>query len=167
MKKSMLILLSVFIIAAWLLGSVAQVMAETWKYKTFNHLTKIEGLAIPDAEGHWGGLQIREGVTIYENGEMSWHKVLVIYDGVKGVGSFDQYITATFQDGSTITNYAKQAKSFVGGFKWTADIIHGTGRFQGIKGTVTAAGKFLPLEKGEIVGKAVGEGTLSFTLPPK
>jgi len=27
-------------------------MAETWKLKTFQHTTKVEGAPIPDAEGH-------------------------------------------------------------------------------------------------------------------
>ena len=165
-KKSMWVLLSFFIIAAFLLASVTQVTAETWKFKASNHATKVEMRPIPDAEGHWVGFQEREGVTIYETGELSWHKVIVIFDGVKGVGVYSQYIIVTFQDGSTMTNYC-QGKSFPGGYKWTAEIINGTGRFKGVKGTVTGEGKFLPPEKGEILGKAVGEGTTTFTLPAK
>jgi len=165
-RKSIGVLLCGFIIAAFLLGSVAQVMAETWNYKAHNRLMKVEGRQIPDAEGHWVGYQEREGVTIFENGELGWHKVSVIYDGTKGIGSFTQYITLTFPDGSTITNCSK-APSLVGEYKWTAEIIHGTGRFQGIKGTVTGFGKFLPPEKGELGGKAFGAGTFTFTLPPK
>jgi hypothetical protein len=51
--------------------------------------------------------------------------------------------------------------------KWTSEIIHGTGRFQGIKGTVTITGKFFPPDKGGIGWKTVGEYTSNFTLPPK
>jgi len=51
--------------------------------------------------------------------------------------------------------------------KWAGDIIHGTGRFQGIKGTVTTSSKRLPPEKGELMGKTIGEGTLNYTLPSK
>ena len=165
-KKSMAILLSVLIIAAFLLGSVDQVMAETWNCKAMNHNTKVEGSIIPDAEGHWVGMQMREGVTTCDNGEMGWYTVVSISDGVKGVGSYTQYVTMTLQDGSTITNVVKD-KSTPGVFKYTAEIINGTGRFKGIKGTVTAEGKFLPPEKGEILGKAVGKATFDFTLPPK
>jgi hypothetical protein len=165
-KKSMWFFLTVLIFAAFLLGSATQVIAETWKFKASNHVTKVEMRPIPDAEGHWVGFQEREGVTIYETGELAWHKVVVIFDGIKGVGGYSQYITVTFQDGSTMTNYC-QGKSFPGGYKWTAEIINGTGRFKGAKGTVTSEGKSLPPEKGEIIGKAVGEGTTTFTLPPK
>ena len=148
-KKSMWVLLSVFIIAAWLLGSVAQATAETWKLKFFNHVTKLEGLPVPDAEGHFVGTMVREGVSVYENGELAWHKGVIIFDMVKGIGPFTQYSTTTFQDGSTITSYTKSTTGS-GTAEWTAEIIHGTGRFQGIKGTATATTKFLPLEKGEI-----------------
>jgi hypothetical protein len=51
--------------------------------------------------------------------------------------------------------------------KWSAEIIHGTGRFQGIKGTETGTDKLLPREKEEILGKAVGEGAITYSLPSK
>ncbi len=53
------------------------------------------------------------------------------------------------------------------GSKMSGEIIHGTGRFQGIKGTVSSTSKILPPEKGEPSGKAVGEGALVYTLPSK
>lgn len=165
-KKSMWVLLSVFIIAAWLLGSVAEVMAETWKVKTFYHTTKMEGFPIPDAEEHAVRMRVQEGVKIYDTGEIGWHKCVTFSDGIKGVGSFSIYGTDTFQDGSTMTTHSKGTSS-PPTYQFTGEIIHGTGRFQGIKGTITATGKNLPPEKGEIAGKTVGEGTITFTLPPK
>jgi len=162
----MSVLLSVFI-ATWLLCPVPQTMAETWKLKTFQHTTKAEGVPIPGAEGHFVGLLVREGPSIYDNGEWAWTKVVVIADTIKGVGSFSQYAMTTFQDGSTITSYAKGT---TGGptAQFTGEIIHGTGRFQGIKGTATSTSvRNLPPEKGEIIGKVIGEVTINFTLPPK
>ena len=165
-KKIMWVLLSVFI-AAWLLSPVPQTMAETWKVKFFVHTTKVEGFPIPDVEGHFVTMFVREGVNTFENGELAWGKGVTIFDGTKGVGSFFIYNTLTFQDGSTITSYGKGTS---GGptAQFTGEIIHGTGRFQGIKGTSTSANvKNLPPEKGEIIGKAVGEVTITFTLPTK
>ncbi len=150
-RKAMWVLFSVFIIAAWFLGSTTQVMAETLICKIMNKVVKVEGSPIPDAEGHFVGMNMREGATICDNGEVAWHKVVVLWDGAKGVGTFTQYVTWTFQDGSTITNYC-QGKSAPGPYKWEANIINGPGRFQGIKGTVMGEGKILPPEKGEILG---------------
>jgi hypothetical protein len=140
---------------------------ETWKVKFFVHTTKVEVLPIPDAEGHVSGMFVREGVNIFENGELAWGKSVIIGDWTKGVGPFSQFSTLTFQDGSTITSYTKGTS---GGpiVQFSGEIIHGTGRFQGIKGTSTSANvKNLPPEKGEIIGKAAGEITITFTLPPK
>ena len=164
-KKFMWVLLIVFI-AAWLLSPVPQTMAETWKATYFVHCTKVEGIPIPDAEGHILGLFVREGVGIHDNGELAWGKMVTIGDMTKGVGSFSQYSMNTYLDGSTTTSYTKG--TFSGpSVQFTGEMIHGTGRFQGIKGTITATGKFLPLEKGEIMPKAVGEFTMTFTLPSK
>ncbi len=165
-KKSIWIFLSVFIIAAWLLGSANQVMAETWNCKILNKVTKMEFSTIPDAEGHVVAFTTREGATMCDNGEMGWHKVVYIWDGIQSQGTYSQYITLTLLDGSTLTNYT-QAKGIPGGYKWEANIINGTGRFQGIKGTASGEGKFLPPEKGEILGKAVGKLTINFTVPSK
>ena len=165
-KKWMWVILAFFIIAVWLLASVDQVAAETRKAKFFNHATKMEGLPIPDAEGHFFGMGIREGVNIYEDGELGWQKSVATFDATKEGVSFSQYTMVTYQDGSTTISYTKGTQRGPT-FQFTGEIIHGTGRFQGIKGTVTATGKMLPLEKGEIGPKAVGEFTMTFTLPPK
>jgi hypothetical protein len=49
-------------------------------------------------------------------------------------------------------------------------ILKGSGRFEGIKGTQRAKGKYLPPEKGELgvnVNKRYGEGSFIYTLPGK
>ena len=171
-KKSNWVLVGFSIIAMGLLGSAPQAMAETLNYKLFNHVTKAEVFPIPDAEGHEVTVIVREGVNRFENGEMAWVKAVVIRDGTKMAYSFDQYVTMTFNDGSIILTRTKgtaQPTATAGAVatKWTGEIIHGTGRFQGIKGTQTSSGKNLPPEKGELGGKALGEGILNFTLPSK
>ena len=161
-KKFMWVLLSVFI-AIWVLGSISQTMAETRKGKTFHYTAKVEMVAIPNTEGHVVGMIVREGVNTYEDGEQGWNKTIIIWDGVKNVGNFFQYTMVTFQDGSTTISYTKNT----GPGQFGGEIIHGTGRFQGIKGTVAGTFKNLPPEKGEIIGKGLSEWTLTYTLPPK
>jgi len=165
---------SIFVMGIWLLGSVPQATAETLGYKTLNHVTKMEVVPVPDVEGHAVAVAAREGVTVFQNGEWAWHKVAAILDLIKGAGTVDQYITYIFLDGSTVTTHVKG--TIIGpppagvppsAAKLTGDIIHGTGRFQGIKGTHTISAKQLPLEKGELGPKALTEGTLVYTLPGK
>jgi hypothetical protein len=163
---------SIFVIGVYPLGSVPQATAETLNYKIFNHVTKAEAVPIPDAEGHLVRLTQREGVYIFENGELAWLKLVLYADLIKGAGPIETYGTITFQDGSTITTHAKgRVEATPAGVqtatKSTAEIIHGTGRFQGIKGTVTLSSKILPPEKGEPSGKSLGEGAFVYTLPSK
>jgi len=46
-------------------------------------------------------------------------------------------------------------------------IIKGTGRFEGVKGSRTVKVKYLPMEKDELGQKGYGEGTITYTLPSK
>jgi len=163
-KKFTLVILGAFI-ATCLLSSISQTMAETRKGKSFHGVaTKVEMVPIPNTEGHWFGMFVREGVNTYEDGEQGWNKTVVIFDNTKGVGTFDQYTIVTFQDGSTTISHTKGTSE---GGQFSGEIIHGTGRFQGIKGTVTGTFKNLPPAKGEIIGKGLSEWTTTYTLPPK
>ena len=163
---------SIFGIGIWLLGFAPQATAETLNFKTFTHVTKGETFPIPDAEGHLVSSLVREGVWIFENGELGWNRGIIITDTTKGAGNMELYSITTFQDGSTIISHSKgtqQATSagVPSGVKRTGEIIHGTGRFQGIKGTLTTSSKVFPPEKGELGGKALVEGILVYTLPGK
>jgi len=159
-------------IGIWVLASVPQATAETLKFKSFNHVTKQETVPIADVEGHIMRFQVREGVAVFENGELAWHKSVYYYNYVKGAGPGEAYATYTFLDGSTITGHGIgviQATSAGAptAAKWTSELTHGTGRFQGIKGTVKSSTKLLPPEKDEPTGKAFSEGTMVYTLPSK
>jgi hypothetical protein len=84
----------------------------------------------------------------------------------------DKYTIITFGDGSRITTRLRGTTGVVSGqtassAALTGEIIKGTGRFDGIKGTATSSLKILPPEKGELGGKRIGEGTITYTLPFK
>lgn len=165
-------IVSILVIGVVLLGAVPQTTAETLSFKSFNQVTKQEIVLIADAEGHSVGVQVREGAAIFENGEWAWMKATLLLDIIKGAGTLESYTTYTFLDGSTVTTHNKgtiQAtpQGAASGSKITGDVIHGTGRFQGIKGTITLTSKNLPKGKEELGPKAVAENTLTYTLPGK
>jgi hypothetical protein len=165
-------MVSIFMIGIWLLVSIPQAIAETMNIKFFSHVMKRESIIIPDAEGHTLAFGMSEGVTVLDTGEMAWLKSVVFTDLTKGSGTIELYTTHTFPDGSAYTTHTKgtvkaTSAGVVTAQKWAGDIIHGTGRFQGIKGTITTSSKRLPPEKGEIAGKTIGEGILNYSLPSK
>jgi hypothetical protein len=165
-------LISFFVIGIWSIGATPQVVAETLSYKFLFPVTQREMIPIGDVEYHGVGLLVRQGAVFLENGEMAWGKSVVLFDMIKGAGPFDQYSTLTFQDGSTIITRTKGTSEATStgvstAAKWTGEIIKGTGRFEGIKGTGTSTARLLPPEKGELAGKSLGEGTLNYTVPKK
>ena len=172
MNSTILGIIGILVVVVWLLGPVTQAMAETMKYKFLGHVTKREDIPVGDLEGHLVGLAVIDGVAVFENGEMAPFKGIVFFDVIKGKGSFDKYTIITFGDGSRITTKLRGTTGVTSGeaassAALTGEIIKGTGRFDGIKGTATSSLKILPPEKGELGGKRIGEATITYTLPSK
>ena len=171
-RKSIWILFCVLVISALVLGSVIQAGAETMNYKFYTWVNKGEMVPVGDVEGHNVSITMRGAFWIFENGEIATINHVATGDTIKGSGSFMQYVTVKFTDDSTIIikSHGTVGGTAVGAYTsggWTSEIIKGTGRFEGIKGTQSAKAKYLPLEKGEFGPKGYGEGTITYTLPPK
>jgi hypothetical protein len=174
MKKSIIILGFVILVViwAWLVGFATPVNAETLKYKGDTYVVKAERAPIADVEGHSLSLTFRRTIAVFENGDNATVVAISTSDSIKGSGPFLQYATFTFSDGSTIITKTQgiTGGTAVGAYTsagFTGEIIKGTGRFEGIKGTANATYKFFPLEKGEDGPKGIGEGTMEYTLPSK
>ncbi len=169
-RKSVWVLMGILVTSFWILGVAIQAGAETMHFKFFNHVTRDEVFPVGDTEGHNVSIIVREGAVIFANGELAWMKAVNSQDMVKGAATFDQYYTVTFQDGSKIICHNKgtgEATPAGWGAKWAGEIINGTGRFLGIKGTAAGEVKFFPREKDESGGKALGQATLNYTMPSK
>ena len=170
-RKSMWFFLGTFVITAWVLGPTIQAGAETMNCKAYSIVVKAEEALIGDVEDHTLSLQTRRGFWLFENGEVATGIVIVMGDYIKGVGSNTSYGTVTFADGSTIITRRQMTVTGSGGASASGalkgEIIKGTGRFEGIKGTITQKTKMLPREKGEPGPKTINEVTITYTLPPK
>jgi hypothetical protein len=170
-RRSMWLLLSFFIVAGLLLGFAIAADAETMKCKTVGVTLKYESVPVDDQEGHILGLQTIEGLSIFENGEIARTKIKAMIDrlpksiGFLGIGYFMFY----FDDGSTIVaNFERRGKTDekgVASTKFTSEITKGTGRFAGIKGTISGPGKNFIIQ-GEAI-KSYNDFTFTYTLPPK
>ncbi len=172
MKKSVWVLFSILVISVWVLGSAIQTGAETLNYKVYTYVTKGERVPIGDVDGHIMGFQMRKAFCVFENGEVAIQNMVLYNDLIKGAGPSLMYSTLTFPDGSTIIMKVEvtvegTAAGGSSGAKMTREIIKGTGRFAGIKGTGTTTVKYLPVEKDEPGAKGYGEGTITYTLPSK
>jgi len=170
-KKSMWILFGIIVISAWVLGSASQVGAETLKCKSVQTATKDERMEVGDEKGHVLALQRMQGLAYCENGEIAKMRSDNIMDFVPGKGvQAIGYTFFTFEDGSTIVNRFQRSvvpgQSGIGSAKASSELIKGTGRFEGIKGTSSGTGKNFPPNKEEPT-RAFTDITITYTLPPK
>jgi hypothetical protein len=170
-KKSMMVLFGVLVISSFVLASVIQAGAETMKCKNIATATKDERISVSDEERHTLGLQLMEGLAYCENGEIAKIKHHALIDAMppKG-GQAIGYTIYTFDDGSTIVIRFQRlmVPDQSGGIsaKASSEIIKGTGRFQGIKGTASATGKNFLATKDE-AARVFNDSTLTYTLPAK
>ena len=171
-KKSFLIIVGILAFMGLLLGSATQSEAETMKLRVSNVVTKGEGFPVGDVEGHNLAFLTRDGVAVLENGEVGSMKALVINDVMPKGGSFLGYLVLTLVDGSAIVLSFQRCTfspdpegklAFIQ--QGSGELVNGSGRFKGIKGTMSMTGKVLKPTKEEVAGKAYNDFTLTYTLP--
>jgi hypothetical protein len=167
-------LVNILIVAVWLLAVVTQAGAETMRARSSNSIVKMEAIAVGDVDAHHIGVGTRDGLAFFESGEVATLKSFTTWDLIGGKGGWVQgYSLFTFVDGSTIFTTVRQEYEpdpegrFTWNIKFTGQIVKGTGRFEGIKGTLSGTGKRFKTEKGELMGKQAQDWTFIYTLPPK
>ena len=167
-------LFGILVITVWILGSTAHAGAETIKCQTSGNSVKREVMQIPDVEGHTIVMGIRDGLAFFEDGEVAAFRNFHTADVIAGKGVLTQgYQFFTFVDGSTIiTSFRQNQEPDPGGklawiTKAAGEILKGTGRFEGMKGSLSGTGKQFKAEKGELTGKSAGNWIITYTLPSK
>jgi len=170
-RKSRRILFGMLAISTLLFGVALPAGAETLNYKAYVWMNREDIGVVDEAEGHTVSLAQRGGFYVLDNGEIATIKRLSLNDSTREAGVSTIYETIKFADGSTIMLRGQSARRRTAGVTTasdaTSEILKGTGRFAGIKGTGKDKRTFLPAEKGEAGSKQYGEGTLTYTLPPK
>ena len=169
-KKPVWVLFGILVISAWVLGSAIQAGAETMKCRTATVATTDERIPVGDAEGHELGLQILRGLAFFENGEIAKLRVHSIFDVGPGGGQSINYMFYTFEDGSTIVVRTPRLmvadKPGTFSAQMPGELIKGTGRFEGIKGTTSSTGKNFIHTKEEPT-RITNDITFTYTLPTK
>ena len=173
-KRSVAIwaLIGTLVIAAWFLVSVTQAMAETKtvKYKMTSYITKMEFIPVFDVKGHIIGVFERRGVAILETGEVAAYLMRATFDLIKRHGPVQGYSQLTYKDGSTTVfkwqcNLSLPPEWKLGFVKGEGKYTKGTGRFKGIKGTVSFTGRYIVPYSKETKGDLYVEATSTYTLP--
>jgi len=127
--------------------------AETAKGRIVYHFFKVERIEVGDVPGHVIGVADGRGLTSFDTGEVATMLTKLMFDYTNGSGPFQSYAITSFEDGSTkVSKVQGTTTALPGGistFKATYSYIMGSGRFEGIKGTGSLAGKRMaPLTPG-------------------
>jgi len=172
MKRTIMIsiLTLVMLVAFGLAGTQAK--AETVKFTVTNHITKVEALPVPDVEGHVLLLVERRGVAVFKDGSAAAYHSKITADLTKYHGPAQGYSELTYPDGSkSMTKWQLTLKIPAGKklatFKGKGHYIKGTGRFEGIKGTISFNGNYVTPYGKETKGDIVVNVTGTYKLPSK
>lgn len=160
------------VISVWLFMPVSQVNAETRKWKVNNQITQFEFIPILDTPGHIVGVFERQGDVQFEDGEKAKQILRGTVDINRGQGTFQSYSLITFEDGSTTMIKVEGVSKMPPGGKLPisegkGEYIKGTGRFQGIQGTMSFKGKQTKPYGGQYKADMEVEATATYTLPGK
>jgi hypothetical protein len=165
------ILFGTLVLSASMLVSAIQVAAETLNYKAYVWMNREVIVEVDEAEGNSVSLAQRGGFYVCDTGEVATITRVSLNETTRELGTATIYETIKFADGSTILLKGQSVRRRAGGrttsSEGTTEILKGTGRFAGIKGTGAYKNAFLPADKGDAGSKQYGEGTLTYTLPPK
>lgn len=170
MKRTIVIsiLTLVMLVTFGMVGT--QAIAETVKFRETSYITKMEAIPVPDVEGHILALGERRGVAVFEDGSVAAYHTRFICDLTKSHGPCQGYTDLTYPDGSKgIIKYQLTVEIPAGKklstLKGEGDYIKGTGRFEGIKGTVSFNGYNVTPYGKETKGDLVVHVTGNYTLP--
>jgi hypothetical protein len=161
-------LVSLMTFAACLIGHTTQAQVETTRYKVSQYSVHLDSLRADDAEAHVLALFSRKGVAVLPGGEVVQYTSWGTADLIKGTGPVRGYTMLSHQDGSCALSTVSGTTE-KGSLNLTGAFTRGTGRFEGIKGTIAISGKSLmPFnEERETLDNVHYEVTATYILPPK
>jgi hypothetical protein len=148
MKRWALVLVILLSVSLVLLPGVSA--AEEVAGRSVGHTQKAEMMEVGDVPGHFMGVSQSYGLSFYtkgpDKGEIIPRMVILIFDAVKGKGTFTAYEVKTFNDGSTLVVKGSGTQTPIDGGKKTAyegtwEAAGGTGRYAGTKGSGTFKGE--------------------------
>ncbi len=168
-KASRLLLLALMVLALLLSATTIGAQTKTTvRYKEVHYEVSSDGSALGDpAEGHFLGVWVRKGLTIFETGEVAAYSAFGYIDITKGNGMISGHDETIFADGSSWSTKFEGQFSIGPKGLWViphkGEFIKGTGRFEGIQGTLTYTSKQINSAK-DFAGLAETEGIATYSI---
>ena len=169
-RTAALIALAAVALLIWAAPAMA---GEKMTWKEVSHLTQVHKIQVADAGDHLLGVYEHRGVVLFPNGQDGSYVAqgrFDVYDREGGERKHDGYGKISFSDGSTIYFTCQGEETFKEGSKlpWVSGqgaFMKGTGRYKGIKGTLTYEGGYVTgLNDDDTGGDAVLNYQADYTL---
>ena len=159
--------------ALLLLASASAWAGQSLTWKEVSHLTLVHKIPVADAEDHLLGVYEHRGVVLFPGGQQGAYVSqgrFDVYDREGGERKHDGYGKISFSDGSTIyfTCQGEEASKDGSKLPWVSGrgtFVKGTGRYKGIKGSLTYEGGYVTgLNDDDTGGDAVLNYQADYTL---
>jgi hypothetical protein len=168
MKKLFPLSILTIVLAIIIAFITTTVNAEESNYRVTHYLIKLEYIPVADVDKHVVGTFERRGVALFENGEIATYHTIGTFDVVDSNGPFQGYSTMTYKDGSTTIDKYDATMTKESGkmptFKGKSEYIKGTGKYEGIKGTITFTGEYLTPYNEKTKGDIIINASRNYTL---
>jgi hypothetical protein len=145
-------------IAASAIAASASAEEQTLRFRAVLTKVSTDTLEVASQPGRTLNLERVVGVAVFEDGRIAFKVVTGTTDGTSEEGSYTGYATYTFESGDSITvRYGGEWPSEAGG---TAEVISGTGAYEGVTGTA----QFTTVED-PWADAHIDEGTFTINVP--
>jgi len=141
------------------------------EFKAISHIPQVHIMHLADADNHVIGVYEHQGVALFEDGAAGTFEDMGSFDMYVPDGTHEGYVKIAFDDGSSFyfkyegEEYRKEGSDlpFV---KGEGTFMKGTGRYEGIQGTLTYDGGYVTAydEETESVGDSLVTYTATYTL---
>ena len=162
------------VLAALVLCVAAPALAgQKLSWREVSHLTQVHKIQAPDHKDHLIGVYQHEGVCLFPDGQQAAYETVGSFDVDNREGGqrrHQGYGKIVFPDGSSILFKAQGEEYFEKGnalprVKGTGSLVAGTGRYKGIKGSLSFSGGYVSgLKKDDTGGDAVLDYQAEYTL---
>jgi len=120
--------------AASAIAASASAEDQTLRFRVVLTKVSTDSLEVANQPGRTMSLERVVGVAVFEDGRIAFKVVTGTVDGTANAGSYAGYATYTFESGDSITvKYGGEWPSDTGG---SAEVLSGTGAYEGVTGTV-------------------------------
>jgi len=138
MKGRSTVILAVLCLVGFFADCIVAKADEVVKFRMITHAISVQSQDVGDVDGHIVAVGRYSGLATFPDGSVGSASFTFTIDYIKGAGTFLSYYNVMLNDGSSLwwkgTGQAKPEGTTTVYPEHPISVLHGTGRFEGVKG---------------------------------